>query len=469
MLSESILKNLGIRGLCDDSRKVLPGDLFFALPGDRSEEFARKALSLGAVAIIGETESPQDLASKWILVPSVRDERAAIAKIFYRDPFSKLRTHAVTGTNGKTTSAFLMEAMLSGDGRRTALLGTICKKIGDRIVASNLTTPGILELYAFAAEAVEAGCTDLVMEASSHSLCQGRVQGISFASALFSNLTEDHLDYHVTMENYYQAKKLLFTRYLSKDGVAVINIDDAYGLRLLGEIPEIRRVSVSRLGRKDADVSPRKVRNLDAGMELDVPAISKEALTTRLVGEFNADNVLLVASWAHAIGISNVSIQKALQTVKVPGRFEVVFDDGSRRVIVDYAHTPDALERVLKTARALCKGNLSVVFGCGGDRDRNKRPIMGAIAEREADFAWVTSDNPRTEDAEAIIREITAGMKSDRFQVIVSREEAIAEACRKLGAGDILVVAGKGHENYQIVGKVKHHFDDHEIVLREMK
>lgn len=469
MLSESILKNLGIRGLCDDSRKVSPGDLFFSLPGEQSEEFARKALSMGAVAVVGETEAPQDLASKWILVPNVRDERAAIAKIFYRDPFSKLKVHAVTGTNGKTTSAFLMEAMLSGDGRKVALLGTICKKIGDKTATSNLTTPGILELYAFAAEAVEAGCSDLVMEASSHSLCQGRVQGISFVSGLFSNLTEDHLDYHVTMENYYQAKKLLFTKYLAKDGVAVINIDDAYGLRLWGEISDVRRVAVSRLGKKNADVSPQAIRNVDAGMELDVPSISKETLATRLVGEFNADNVLLVASWAHAIGISESSIRKALKTVKVPGRFEVVFDDGSRRVIVDYAHTPDALERVLKTARALCKGNLSVVFGCGGDRERGKRPIMGAIAEKEADFVWVTSDNPRTEVPEAIIQEIVGGMKSDRFKVIVSREEAIVEACHKLGAGDILVVAGKGHENYQIVGKVKHHFDDHEIVLREMK
>lgn len=469
MLSEGVLKNLKVKGLSDDSRKVLPNDLFFALPGEKSEEFARTALAKGAVAVVGETEAPQDLANKWILVPSVREARADIARTFFRDPFSKLSAHAVTGTNGKTTSAFLMEAMLSAEGRKTALVGTICKKIGEKVVASNLTTPGILELYAFAAEAVEAGCSDLVMEASSHSLCQGRVQGISFCSGLFSNLTEDHLDYHVTMENYYEAKKLLFTKYLAEDGIAVINLDDAFGARLFDEISVLNKVSVSRLGKAGANSSPRFVQSSENGLVLDVPFVSETPLKTGLVGDFNADNVLLVASWAKKLGISEDSIRKALSTVKVPGRFEMTFNDGARRVIVDYAHTPDALERVLRTARSLCKGKLSVVFGCGGDRDRNKRHIMGEIAEREADFAWVTSDNPRTEDPEAIIAEIVSGMHSDRFNVVVSREEAISLACKSLNPGDMLIVAGKGHENYQIVGKTKHHFDDHEIILREMK
>ena len=469
MLSETVLKNLGIQGLCDDSRKVNPGDLFFAMPGEQAEEFARTALSKGAVAVVGEVEAPKDLSSKWILVPSVKEERASVAKIFYRDPFANLRAHAITGTNGKTTSAFLMESMLSSDGRKTALVGTICKKIGDKVIASNLTTPGILELYAFAAEAVKAGCTDLVMEASSHSLDQGRVQGIAYKSALFSNLTEDHLDYHKTMENYFQAKKLLFTRYLAADGIAVINVDDTYGKRLWNEISVSKKMAVSRLGLDCADVVPKSIQSSEDGLVLDIPAISNSPIETRLVGEFNADNVLLVMSWAKAIGISESSIRKALATVKVPGRFEMTFNDGARRVIVDYAHTPDALERVLRVARSLCKGKLSVVFGCGGDRDRNKRPMMGAIAEQGADFAWVTSDNPRTEKPEDIIADIVKGMHSDHFKVIVSREDAIREACKAMQAGDFLVVAGKGHENYQIIGKTKHHFDDHEVILREMK
>ncbi len=468
MLSETALKNMGIRGLCDDSRKASPGDLFFALPGAQAEEFARIALSKGAVAVVGETEAPQDLASKWIRVSSVKEERASTAKTFFKDPFSKLSAHAVTGTNGKTTSAFLMDAMLSGEGRKTALLGTICKRIGDRVVASNLTTPGILELYAFAAEAVNAGCSDLVMEVSSHSLHQGRIQGIHYQSALFSNLTEDHLDYHKTMENYFQAKKLLFTHYLSEDGVAVINIDDAYGMRLFDEVDVAQKVSVSRLGNAKAVIVPQSIQSGEDGMILQVPAISEKPFQTGLVGEFNADNVLLVMSWAKSIGISENSIRQALNTVKVPGRFEMTFNDGSRRVFVDYAHTPDALERVLRVARTLCRGKLSVVFGCGGDRDRNKRHIMGEIAERDADFVWVTSDNPRTEKPEDIIAEIIGGMHSDHFKVIVSREEAIRAACKAMQAGDVLIVAGKGHENYQIIGKTKQHFDDHEIILREM-
>ncbi len=469
MLLEDVLKNPNVKALSDDSRKVLPNDLFFALPGERAAEFARTALSKGAVAVVAETEAPEGLSDRWIRVSNVKAARAAAARTFYRDPFAKLSVHAVTGTNGKTTSAFLMEAMLAGEGKRTALLGTICKKIGDRVERSSLTTPGILELYAFAASAVEAGCSDLVMEASSHSLCQGRVEGIAFRSGLFSNLTEDHLDYHGTMENYFEAKKLLFTKYLAQDGIAVVNVDDSFGARLFEEIPVARKVSVSRLGNSGAMAVPRSIESSENGLVLDVPFVSSRVLATGLVGDFNADNVLLVSAWARAIGVSDAAIEKALRIVKVPGRFEVTFNDGSRRVIVDYAHTPDALERVLRTARALCKGRLSVVFGCGGDRDRNKRHIMGAIAEREADFAWVTSDNPRTEDPEAIIEEIVSGMHTEKFRVVVSREEAISMACHALQANDMLVVAGKGHEDYQIIGTTRHHFDDHEIILREMK
>lgn len=469
MLFEEALKNPNVKGLSDDSRKVLANDLFFSLPGERAEEFATTALSKGAAAVVAETEAPRGLSDRWILVPNAKAARALAAKAFYRDPFSKLSVHAVTGTNGKTTSAFLMEAMLAGEGKKTALLGTICKKIGGRVESSSLTTPGILELYAFAAEAVDAGCSDLVMEASSHSLCQGRVDGIAFRSGLFSNLTEDHLDYHRTMENYFEAKKLLFTKYLAQDGVAVVNVDDSFGARLFEEIPVARKVSVSRLGKPGAMVVPQSIESSEDGLVLDVPFVSSHALKTGLVGDFNADNVLLVSAWARSLGFSDAAIAKALLSVKVPGRFEVTFNDGSRRVIVDYAHTPDALERVLRTARSLCKGSLSVVFGCGGDRDRNKRHIMGAIAEREADFAWVTSDNPRTENPEAIIAEIVSGMHTKKFCVVVSREEAISRACRALQAGDMLVVAGKGHEDYQIIGTTRQHFDDHEIILREMK
>ena len=472
MISKGLMQSLSVKGLCDDSRRVKPRDLFFSLSAEGYEEYARSALAAGAVAVVGEQAAPEGLTSRWIQVADVKASRLEAARIFYEDPFSKLACHAVTGTNGKTTSAFLMNAMLESSGKKTALLGTIKNKIGDSSVTATLTTPGLLDLFAFAAKAVEAGCTDLVMEASSHALFQGRVAGIRFKSGLFSNLTQDHLDYHKTMENYFEAKKLLFTKYLADDGVAVLNIDDAHGERIFDELKAAGRkvVAVSRLGNAKADVKPEgAVKSTEEGLEMLLPMIAKEKLETPLCGEFNVDNVLLVLAWANAIGIPELAMRAAIASVRVPGRFEKVWNKGGRHVIVDYAHTPDALERVLNTARSLCRGTLSTVFGCGGDRDRTKRPIMGHIAETLADKAWLTSDNPRTEDPLAIIEDVRAGMKTDKFEVVPDRAEAIRKACAALKDGDWLVIAGKGHEDYQIVGKTKHHFDDREQAVKAME
>ena len=469
MISEGLMKNLSVMGLCDDSRRVKPGDLFFSIPAEGFDEFAKNAVAAGAVAVVGEVPAPEGLASKWIQVADVKAARLEAAKVFYKDPFAKLACHAVTGTNGKTTSAFLMNAMLESAGHKTALLGTIKNKIGESSVQATLTTPGLLDLFAFAAKAVAAGCTDLVMEASSHSLHQGRVAGIRFRSGLFSNLTQDHLDYHKTMENYFEAKKLLFTKYLADDGVAVINIDDPYGEKLFDSLT-CKKVSVSRLGKAKASVKPQgDVKNTEDGLEFTLPMIAEQKFETPLCGDFNVDNVLLVLSWAHALAIPELSMRAALASVRVPGRFEKVWNKGGKHVIVDYAHTPDALERVLMTARSLCRGTLSTVFGCGGDRDRPKRPIMGHIAETLADKAWLTSDNPRTEDPLAIIEDVRAGMKTKKFEVVADRAEAIAKACAELQDGDWLVIAGKGHEDYQIVGKTKHHFDDREEAVKAME
>ena len=455
MISETLMQKLNVQGLCDDSRRVKANDLFFSMPGEKSDEFAKSAVASGAVAVVGETVAPEGLTSKWIQVADVKAARLEAARIFYKDPFAKLSAHAVTGTNGKTT------------------LGTIKNKIGEKSVPATLTTPGLLDLYAFAAKAVEAGCTDLVMEASSHSLDQGRMAGVLYKSALFSNLTQDHLDYHKTMDAYFEAKKLLFTRYLAKDGVAVVNIDDAYGKKLYDSLAGIgadRAVAVSRLGVVSATVKPEgTVENTEDGLKLRLPAISAEIFETPLCGDFNVDNVMLVLAWAKSIGIAESAMRKALSEIRVPGRFEKVWNKNGRHVIVDYAHTPDALERVLTTARSLCRGKLSCVFGCGGDRDRTKRPIMGAIAERLADKAWLTSDNPRTENPTDIINDVRAGMKTDKFSVVEKREEAIAKACAELKDGDWLVIAGKGHEDYQIVGKTKHHFDDREEAVKAME
>ena len=472
MISEGLMRNLDVRGLCDDSRRVKAQDLFFSMLAEGYEEFARNAVATGAVAVVSEQIAPEGLASKWIQVADVKAARLEAAKIFYKDPFSKLRCHAVTGTNGKTTSAFLMNAMLESAGKKTALLGTIKNKIGDSSVPATLTTPGLLDLFAFASKAVAAGCTDLVMETSSHSLHQGRVAGICFRSALFSNLTQDHLDYHKTMEAYFEAKKLLFTKYLADDGVAVLNIDDAYGEKIFDELKAAGRnvVSVSRLGKEKATVKPAgDVSNTENGLVFTLPTVAAEPFETPMCGDFNVDNVLLVLAWANALQIPELSMRAALASVRVPGRFEKVWNKGGKHVIVDYAHTPDALERVLTTARKLCRGKLSTVFGCGGDRDRTKRPIMGHIAETIADTAWLTSDNPRTEDPIAIIEDVRAGMNTDKFVVVADRAEAIKRACAALKDGDWLVIAGKGHEDYQIVGKTKHHFDDREEAVKAME
>ena len=472
MISEGLMRNLDVKGLCDDSRRVKAQDLFFSMPAEGYEEFARNAVASGAVAVVSEQAAPEGIASKWIQVADVKAARLEAAKLFYKDPFSKLKCHAVTGTNGKTTSAFLMNAMLESAGKKTALLGTIKNKIGDSSVPATLTTPGLLDLFAFAAKAVAAGCTDLVMETSSHSLHQGRVAGISFRSALFSNLTQDHLDYHKTMEAYFEAKKLLFTKYLAEDGVAVLNVDDAHGEQIYDEMKAAGRkaVAVSRLGNVKAFVKPEgSVVNTENGLEFTLPMVAKEKFETPLCGDFNVDNVLLVLAWANALQVPELSMRAALASVRVPGRFEKVWNRDGKHVVVDYAHTPDALERVLATARKLCRGKLSTVFGCGGDRDRTKRPIMGHIAETIADTAWLTSDNPRTEDPLAIIEDVRAGMSTDKFVVVADRAEAIRKACAALKDGDWLVIAGKGHEDYQIVGKTKHHFDDREEAVKAME
>ncbi|HSQ41427.1 MAG TPA: UDP-N-acetylmuramoyl-L-alanyl-D-glutamate--2,6-diaminopimelate ligase [Fibrobacteraceae bacterium] len=465
--SDSIDAGLVITGLADDSRKVRVGNLFLAIPGScqNGVKFARQALQNGAVAVVAQDPAPQEFKESWIQVPDALQARLILAQTYYNNPFRHLRMHGVTGTSGKTTTAFLMDAMLRMSGRKTALLGTVYLKIGDKIQPAELTTPGVLELHAFAAEAVNAGCTDWVMEVSSHALHQGRIAGLSFDFCLFSNLSRDHLDYHPDMEAYYQAKRLLFAQYCR--GVAIVNVDDPHGTRLAQELsaqhaPLLR---VSRMDQK-ADLWPNSIRHDANGLHLDFPAASSQPLTSPLYGDFNADNIILACGWAIACRLPASAIEQALRETRVPGRFEMVFNDGQRKALVDYAHKPDALQRLLASVRTLCSGRLLLVFGCGGDRDHGKRPMMGEIAETGADYCFVTSDNPRTENPETIIQEICAGMRLQNHQVIVDRREAILYACQMLGVGDWLVVAGKGHESYQIVGTEKHHFDDREI-LRE--
>jgi UDP-N-acetylmuramoyl-L-alanyl-D-glutamate--2,6-diaminopimelate ligase len=441
-----------MKKLKDDSRTVKSGDVFFAIPCADSSEHAHamQALELGASSVVSALPPPKGYESRWAQVNDVIFTRYLFAKENFGNPFEKLNCYAVTGSNGKTSCAFMMNAVLRASGKKTALLSTICNFINDEKENAHLTTPGFLELYEFAARAVKAGCTELVMEVSSHALVQGRVMGVPYKTAMFTNLSHDHLDYHGTMENYYQAKKILFTSELLGKGIGFINLDNSYGNRLYTELFFRERVGVSK--------QRFNIRETESGLNIDGFDVS-------LFGEHNAENAMLIMEWAREIGLQDSSVANALKNISVPGRFEVVYNKNNRKAIVDYAHTPDALERTLKAARKICKGNLLLVFGCGGDRDKTKRPEMAHIAESLADIVYLTSDNPRTEKPEQILADIEHGFSAKKYHKIQDRSQAIKEAAKKTSDNDILVVAGKGHEDYQIIGKDRIHFSDKEQLI----
>lgn len=462
----SIFTRYDIKGLADDSRLVQPGFVFFSFAHSSRLQYVKKALEQGAILIIADIDAPFDVNAAWIKVESVKKARLHFAIHFFENPFSKLIVHGVTGTNGKTTTAFLMDSLLNAAGKKTALIGTVYNKIADKVMDSVLTTPGLLSLYAFAKNAVDAGCTDLIMEVSSHALEQERIEGLLFYTALFSNLTQDHLDYHGTMSHYFEAKVKLFTKYLANDACAIINVDNLYGEQLYQLLSD-NKIAVSREKRKIASVYLESSKLENSKLCLTVPSVLDSVLCSNLIGDFNVDNLLLVLAFAKFLNISQEQIQRALSEVLVPGRFEMVYHQDNKCVIVDYAHTPDALERVLKSARALCEGRLTVLFGCGGDRDKEKRPLMGEIASMAADLVWLSSDNPRTENPMQIIEDILFGIKNQKnVRVVENRREAIQMACLEMKEKDCLIIAGKGHENYQIIGNVKHPFDDKEEVRR---
>ncbi len=459
-----------IRGIRFDSRAVEPGDLFVAIPGTRSNgnEFVPDALSRGAAAVAVETDMGP-VAVPVVRVAAARKALAHLARAFYGNPDEELAVFGVTGTNGKTTTAHLLRAILEEWGKPTTLIGTIEHQILGRSVASANTTPESADLFRFMRETKDGGGKAVVMEVSSHSLALDRVEGISFAGATFSNLTHDHLDFHKDMENYFTSKATLFLRHLRKGGHAAINLDDPYGVRLTEQIarlrPDVRLVTFGSA--KTALIRPTTTNMSWEGivMELSTPW-GKIVLRSPLSGTFNVSNLMSAASLALSYGVPAETVVAAIGRMdRVNGRFEKVREGQNFTVLVDYAHTPDALERVLRTARSLTQGRLLVVFGCGGDRDKTKRPIMGRIASELADMVFVTSDNPRTEDKDAIIREILAGVVTGKavLQVESDRRLAIGKAVGASRGNDCLVIAGKGHENYQIIGTQKTHFDDHEV------
>lgn len=504
---EALLRsNPEIGGVRIDSRQVMPGDLFLALQGAKEDgsRYAGEALARGAAAVLSEGGAPAGSGSatasgEVIHVPGLRALVGPLFDAWHGHPSRGMLSVAVTGTNGKSTITKLTAALLKAAGKRTISLGTISYEVGDRSFPSDLTTPGPDAFFGLLAEGRMQGCQALAMEVSSHALSQDRIRGVAFARAIFTNLTRDHMDYHKDFEDYFQAKKRLFTEYLRPDGVAILNVDSAYGARLAAELA-CPRLTFSR-GRVadpsiDADAAAGAGSRSAGAAGAGKPAMSTVAdvvltdsslslsgtafavayqggvhrFDSRLVGGINLENLLAVVTLGFSLGLDRDTIAQGIADVTVPGRNQVFGLPGGAFAVVDYAHTPDALERVLASLRPLTPGRLVCLFGCGGDRDRTKRPIMGAIAVRLADRVYLTSDNPRTEDPKAILAEIRAGMAEGGAKVaeVADRREAIRQALGSLGGGDCLLIAGKGHEDYQILGKVKQHFSDQEEIAAWM-
>jgi UDP-N-acetylmuramoyl-L-alanyl-D-glutamate--2,6-diaminopimelate ligase len=403
-----------------------------------------------------------------VLVGSARAALARLAGAYFGHPSGSLTVIGITGTNGKTTTSYLVDGLLAAQGRRTGLIGTVQYRIGALSIPAGQTTPEALETQQLLRRMVDEGVTGVAMEVSSHALALSRVEGIDFDVAVFTNLTQDHLDFHVTMDAYRDAKRHLFVLLAAGNKptrTAVVNADDASGLAMVADLP-LHTLTYGVRGR--ADVRPTRWSSGAEGIRMNVrtPAGHLD-IASPLVGEHNVENLLAATGVGIALGMEPALIARALGSVgSVPGRFERVEAGQPFLVVVDYAHTPDALERTLETARKLRGpgGRLAVVFGCGGDRDRGKRPLMGGIAARLADRVWVTSDNPRSEPPEAIIADIVAGIPGgialDRHETIPDRKAAIQRALTWAGAGDVVVIAGKGHETYQIIGSDVLPFDD---------
>ena len=482
---------ISIEGLSIDSRRVRPGDLFFALKGGRADgnAFVADALSRGAAAVL--TDHPQGIKTGATVLIEVEDGRLALARIsanFYGNPSAKLAVTGITGTNGKTTTALLMQQALERLGKKAGLIGTIKYVVGQVEKPARFTTPEAPDFQAMLAAMLEAGQTHAVTEVSSHSLIQRRVDCTSFKAAVFTNLTRDHLDFHKTMEDYFQAKKLLFTRLLEKGAPAVINADDPFGQRLIRELSGVRPV-ISYGISGAADVRAGSVKNLAEGLRFDILFKGRRhPVNSSLIGAHNVYNLLSAFGALAGLGFAPEEAASGIQRLQgVKGRFERVRCGQDFLVVVDYAHTPDALQRLIEAARAIsistghqeknAPGKIIVVFGCGGDRDRGKRPEMGRIASELADFVIVTSDNPRSEDPLAIMEDIKAGISDMRngsaaetgpeaakikikCLFIPDRVEAIRKALETAASGDIVLIAGKGHEDYQEINGVRHPFSD---------
>jgi UDP-N-acetylmuramoyl-L-alanyl-D-glutamate--2,6-diaminopimelate ligase len=443
-----------ISGLAYSSESVTPGTLFFCVPGFRADghDFAPRAVERGAAALV--SERPLPLGVPEVVVDDVRAAIGPAAARFYGDPTAELRVVGITGTNGKTTTAFLVRHVLEAAGVQTGLLGTVKRVVGGEEEEVERTTPEAIDLHATFRRMLDRGDRACAMEVSSHALELGRVGGIRFACGVFTNLTQDHLDFHETMDGYFEAKRRLFDR----SDISVVNVDDPYGRRIAAELEGPVTFAVDR----DAGYRAREVGfDLSGSTFLCQTPEGEVQMRIPLPGLFNVQNALAATAAARALGLELPAIAEALTTFgRVPGRFEPVDEGQDFGVLVDYAHTPDSLENVLRAAREVARGRVQVVFGAGGDRDRSKRPLMGDVARRLADRVIVTSDNPRSEDPESIVDQVMEGAGPDAERQ-VDRRAAIALAVDTAEAGDVVVIAGKGHEQGQeFEGGRKEPFDD---------
>ena len=471
---------LEVGGVADDSRRAGPGDLFVAVKGLTVDghDYAPMAVAQGAMAVVAARHL--ELGVPCIVVADTPRALALSAARMMGEPASCMTLIGITGTNGKTTTTYLMESILAAAGRRPGVVSTVGYRYGGVEEPAPFTTPMPLELHKVLHRMVDARCDHAVMEVSSHGMELGRTWGLDFTVAAFTNLTQDHLDLHGSMEAYLQAKLLLFNRHLRPGGTAVINLDGQGSEHFVAAAEERDDVGLVRCTTDDLELDA-EVRLTAASHSIDGLSATlsfgaqEVELSSHMLGAFNAENILLAAACCHAVGVSPEEVAAGVAALTgVPGRLERV--DGGRdfAVLVDYAHTPDALERAIAVLRPLCRGRLMVVFGCGGDRDRGKRPLMGAAVGRAADLAVVTSDNPRTEDPLAIVEAVAAGVRTTGlpgvtdlsgergYLVQPDRKEAIFAAVGGAGAGDIVLIAGKGHEDYQILGTERIHFDDRE-------
>lgn len=456
-----------------DSRKVQKNSVFVAIKGYKTDghKFLQDAINNGAVAVVVEDDDsiPDELITHSkiakIMVNNSRIALAELSKGFYKDPTSKLKLVGITGTNGKTTSTFILKNILQSAGYKTGLVGTIANYIGDVKVDSKLTTPESNDLNRFFYDMIEAGCSHATMEVSSHSLVLNRVYGLDFSAAIFSNITSDHLDFHQTFDEYLNAKKILFDG-LSSNSFAIINSDDSNSNKMIKDC----KAKIVTYG--IADNSNYKIKNINYDLNGTDFTITNQnvdyKIHTTLIGTFNAYNAASAFTTAHSLGIdANKIVESIKSSPQVPGRFEVL-GNKNKKVIVDYSHTADSLEKALQAIREIVKDKNQVVavFGCGGDRDKTKRPIMGKIASDLCDKVFVTSDNPRTENPYDIIKDILKGISKNNYEIEENREEAIKNAIQRSDDNAVILIAGKGHENYQEINGVRNHFSDQEIALK---